>query len=691
MIHLPSRPLARLRPSENSVLLALAIGVGMATGVGIYLYRSGIHFFHDLFVVQLGEGFIGQALASLGLDPRWSIVPVLALAGLLVGLLMARFVGPEKYHGVAGIIESVALAGGRLPWKKMPAKGLASAMSLGAGASIGPEDPSVQIGSNLGAFFGQKLRLSEDRVRLLVSAGAASAISAAFNAPVAGVFFALEVILGEFTSSSFGIVVLAAVVSSGFTRFMRGENPIFDGLERFELGDPLQLIFYALLGLGLAFFASLAVRTVHATQDFAHRRCNHLPRPLRTAVVGALVGVVGIVFPPILGPGEEFMHDILTGHAQLSIGLLLLLGFVKLAMTSLSLAGGFVGGVFAPSLFMGTVLGSAYGQLLQSLFPQANLGQPQTFAIAGMAALMAGIVRAPITAILIVFEITNDYALILPIMLASVVCVFVLERGGPAGIYHLALLKQGLRLQQGRDVDVMQGIMVQEAMQSPAPSILGTATLRELRDALQQHQARAMCIVDESGALCGIVTLGDLQRAFERYSRDPEGSPPVVVGDICTRDVVTAFPEDALWTAVRNMGARDIGRLPVVKEGTHELVGILGRHDIMNAYNMAIARKLHDQHYAEQIRLNTLTGAHVLEYHIKPDSTIHERRIAEIKWPPESVVASVRRRGKLIVPHGDTRLMAGDMLTIVADADSQYVLDQLFAETKAQSASAQSS
>lgn len=652
------------------MLLALAITVGLGSGIGVFLFRRAIEFFHDLFVNLLAGQVLSQWFGAVG------IVIALALAGLIVGLIMEYLVGHEKYHSVANVIEAVALAGGRLRYAILPYKAVASALSLGAGASVGPEDPSVQIGANLGSFLGQRLRLSEERVRLLVSAGAASAIAAAFNAPIAGVFFALEVILGEFTSGSFGVVVLAAVISSAFTQAVAHVGPELGQLQ-YVMGSPLELIFYVLLGLLLAPVSSLFIKVVYAQQDLWNKTIN-LPRPLETALVGGLVGIVGIFLPQILGPGTMVMEEVLNGRGDFGFSLLLILGVVKLAMTALSIAGGFVGGVFAPSLYVGIMVGGAFGQAVSHFTTPHVSGDPHAYAIAGMAGVMAGVVRAPITAILLVFELTNNYALILPIMLTTVVCVYLVERTGLPSIYHLGLARHGLYIRQGRDVDVMQGVTVGEAMQTPAPTIGERATLVELRDALRRFHSRSLCVVDEQGSLSGIVTLTDLQGIYEKAEADPSiALNKLTVGDICTREVVTARTDDVLWTAIRNMGARDIGRVPVIDPDTREVVGMLRRHDIMYAYNMAIARKLQDQHRAEQIRLNTLTGAHVLELHVRPGAPIIGRHIADVKWPPESVIASIQRRNKLIVPHGSTDLRVHDVLTVVADPEAEDELRAL--------------
>lgn len=657
--------LSRRLPDENTLLLGLAILVGLMTGASILLFHAGIEGFHWLFQETIAHDLLGAWLGPLG------IVVSLALAGVIVGWMMEQFVGAERYHGLASIIEAVALAGGRLPYRLMPIKSLAAALSLGAGASVGPEAPSVVIGANIGSFFGQRLRLSDERLRLLAAAGASSAIAAAFRAPIAGVFFGVEVILnGEFTTGAFSIVVLAAVVASVFTQGATGAAPVLGQLN-FSLGNPLEIVFYAGLGLLLAPVAVLFIHAVH----WQHHVWSQLKltRPLKTGLTGALVGLVALAAPSIMGPGRDIMADILGGHLEFTAAALIGLGFIKLLMTAVSIGGGFVGGIFAPTLFVGTALGGAFGLLVTTAVPAEVAGGAQAYAIAGMAAMMAGVVRAPITGILLVFELTNDYRLILPIMFTTVICVYLTERLVPAGIDTLSILRQGVRLQQGRDVDVMQGITVEEVMTTPAPTISPTATLSELRDSLRRHHTRALCVVQEEGELLGIVSLSDLQRAYEN---NPSNN--LTVGDICTREVVTATADDVLWTAIRSMGTRDLSSLPVLAADGKTPVGLLTRSQVMQAYNLAIARKREQQSLAEAIRLNTLTGSHVLELRVAPGSRVAGQHIRDIAWPAESAVASITRQGRLIVPHGDTQLLTGDRVTLVVTPNAERGVRQLF-------------
>ncbi len=658
----------RFHPSENTLLLILAVLLGSATGIGIWVFRFGIEFFHEVFHHLFPEPVLG------GL----SVILTLVVAGLMVGWLMQRFVGEERHHGVAGIIEAAALGGGRLRYWRMPYKALVSMITLGADASLGPEDPSVQIGSNIGSFFGQRLGLSDERMRLLLAAGAASAVAAAFEAPIAGVFFALEVILGEFTTRAFGVVVLAAVLASATMQAIQQVAPLAEpplNLLNYTLGSLLELPLFALMGLLLAPVAVLYIRTIYGAQDVWHRYI-HLPRPLQTALAGMLIGVIGLYLPDALGIGRGAMNAVLARPEEFTLGLLLLLGFFKIFANSIALAGGFIGGIFAPTLFVGLMLGGAFGRVVE----QAGIGatsDPQAYAIVGMAAMLAGVVRSPITAIMLVFELTDDYRLILPIMLAAVVCILLAERHAPLGIYGLGLARKGVHLTQGRDVDVMQGVTVGEAMTTPAPTIAASASLLELRDALRQHNIRSLCVL-EGDELVGIVTLADLQKAYETR---PEQIEALTVGDICTREVITAYPDEVLWTAIRKMSAHDVGRLPVISYEGRQVLGILSRHSIVQAYNTAIARKLQAQHRAEQIRLNTLTGAHVFEVRVGRASPLAGQALRQVEWPPESVVASVRRKGKLLIPHGSTQLQPGDLVTVVAAPEVVDDLAQLFDQT----------
>ncbi len=650
-------------PSENTLLLSLAVGVGVATGGGVWLFREGIDFFQQTY----REGILAGLAPKFG---PWAIIPVLAMAGLLVGFLMDRLIGEERHHGVAGIIESVAFAGGRLRYRRMPIKALLSSFSLGAGASVGPEDPSVQIGANLGSMFGQWLHLSDERVKLLVAAGAAGGIASAFRAPIAGVFFALETILGDFSTGSFGVVVLAAVIASVFTQAIQVGGPEL-GIRDYVLGGPQEIPFYILLGLLIAPISALFIRMLYWQHDLWH----HLPmsRPIKTMMAGVVVGTIAMLLPRVMGTGSETMNALLNQNSgQFTISLLLLLVIGKILATTISLGGGFVGGMFAPSLFAGAAFGAAFGKILDILIPGTFSANPAAYAMAGMAAMMTGVIRAPITAVLLPFELTNDYKLILPIMLTTAVCLLVAERLAPDGIYQFALARKGVRLSRGRDIDLMQAISVGEAMSTDVQTVAATLPAEQLAAEFAKTNTHGLPVIDEHDQLCGIVTLQDLARAREQSLNGR------TIGEIATRPVVTITPDESIATALRLIGERDLGRLPVVdSENPRKLVGMLRRRDIIRAYDITMHHKQEGRFRADQIRLQSYYGAHIVELRVQPGSPADHHFIRELAWPRGSVIASIWRHGQLVTPHGDTALQAGDMLTVVTTAEQESELSNL--------------
>lgn len=668
-----------LRPSDTLWVLLPALLVGLGTGLFVLFFRRSIEFVHQVWFETFSADWVANLLLQAHLDPRWHSAISLGLAGLLVGLMVRFWVTPDKYHGVSNLIVATAVGGGKLRFREMPIKAIASAFSLGAGASLGPEDPSVQIGANWGSFVGTFLRLPEMNVRLMVAAGTASAVAAAFNAPIAGVFFAIEVILvGELAVTSSAVVMLASVMSAAVAHALRGTNPILGNLA-YELGNPLELPLFMILGILLGGVCWVMIRWL----DRITRLLHHipLPLPLLTCLVGVAVGAIGRWMPEILGTGEHLMHDVVHGEVNYSMAFLLILAIVKLLTVGLSKGGGFVGGVFAPTLFVGIMLGNLYGQAVSYVLPPSIETHPNIYAIAGMAGLLAGVVQAPITAILLVFELTNDYLLILPIMMTSIVCVFTLRLLKMAGIYHLALLRDGLNISADHDIDVMQGIRVKDAMASPPFTIERTAELSTLRETFREKRVHALCVLHEDSSLYGIVTLGDLQRFYDQVQTVQNADEVVknfMVGDICSRNPYTVYSDDELGQAIRLMAQHQVGRLPVLERFNNRLIGVITRHMLVNTYNDALSRKLEEQHTADRVRLTNLTGAQVMEFHIDKHSPIAWKHIADVDWHPESVVASIQRNGKLLVPRGSSMLRVGDTLTIIADPRSYEALERLF-------------
>ncbi len=653
-----------LRPSPYSDLYQAlgAILIGLLSASGVLLFKQVIRWVHWLFWAQGGEW-----LAAHG--GRWWLALVPAVGGLLVGVLRHRWLPEEKHHGVAAVMEAVALAGGRLRYRETPLKALVSAISLGAGASVGPEDPSVQIGASLGSMVGQKLHMSDQRTRLLVGAGVAAGIATAFNAPIAGVFFAVEIISGEFFLSSFGMIVLSAVMAAVLTRALVGPMPAFP-IPLYAYHGPLDLPFYLGLGVLAAPVAVGYIYAIYWARDAF--RALHLPAWVTPVLAGLVVGAVGLFYPQILGDSYEAVGNILAGR-ELIIGTLLVLVVLKIALTALSLGAGFIGGVFAPSLFLGAALGGAYGVAISRLFPTLHL-VPSAFALVGMAAVLAGTVRAPVTAIMLLFEMTDDYHIVLPLMFAVTVSMLISQMLEPESVYTLGLVRAGLRLFRGRAVDVLEAIKVREVMEQLPVTIRHDMPLKAVGALFDQFHTHGLPVVDDQGRLLGILTLQDLQHALhaDPANRDRPASA------FCRKRLVVAYPDESIKEALRRMSVHDIGRLPVVDPAHPDrLLGWINRASIIRAYDLALTRRATMQQRGEEVRLEALTEAPVLEMTVRQGSPVAGKTVGEIQWPEDVVLVRVQRGAQLLIPHGDTRLQPGDRLAIVAEPEAVAALRAL--------------
>src|SRR5512140_49697 len=652
--------LSKFPISETAVLIAVAVVVGGLTGAGVWLFKRLIDLSHGFFYDMAGAW-----LVRFG---GWTLLLVPVLGGLVVGLLMHYLVGVEKYHGVTGIIESVALGGGRLRYWRMPIKAIAAALAIGSGASVGPEDPSVQIGANLGSLFGDKLRLSEERVRTLVAAGSAAGIAAAFNAPIAGVFFAIEIIQGEIVAGALGVVVLASVTSAALTQALSGPDPAFN-VPPYSFTSPWELGGYLLLGVLAGPVSALYIRLLYLAQDAFHSW--HVPRPVHTAAAGLILGLTGLVLPQILGVGYNTIGVVL-GSAGFSLVLLVALMTAKLIMTPVSIGGEFPGGVFAPSLFIGAMLGGAVGTLGEFLFPGMEIA-PGAFAMVGMAAVLAGAVHAPLTAILLLFEMTRYYRIILPLMFSVTISLFISSRLQEDSIYIHGLARKGLRIERGRDVEVLEGITVGEVMDKKYITLKEDAPLQQAADTMLKLRRHGVMVLDSNGELSGVLTLQDVQNVEQQGE-----IAQLQVKDAFSRDPLVAFPDETLAAALRRMGIRDIGTLPIAsRQNARKVLGILRRSDTIRAYDLALTRRTSLRQRAQQARLGLLSGAQVEEVLLEPGSACEGKRVSEVSWPRDSVMASIRRGSRLMIPHGETILQGGDVLTFVIEARDSAALRKL--------------
>ncbi|QBI19445.1 CBS domain-containing protein [Egibacter rhizosphaerae] len=670
--------------SRSAVLSAMAIVIGLATGLLAAALFLGISWARDTV-------FDGTAEFAPSVP---IVVGVPTIGGLLVGLLVWRLVPEARGSGISQLMEAIALRGGHVRGRVVGGKLAASAVGLGTGGSGGREGPVVQIGGAVGSLLGRAVDTDEDETRSLIAAGAAGGIAASFNAPIGGMLFALEVILGRFGIRHLQTVVLAAVVASVTARQILGEQLIYRP-PAYSLGEPQELLLYGLLGLVAVIVGVGYVRAIALSERLAAQ----LPMafPLRTALGGLGVGLLALAVPEVLGTGDR-IPDVAGGLTEpvaamfsgaVAPTMLLTLLAAKFVATCLSLGTGNAVGSFGPLLFLGAALGGAFGHGAQVLIPTA---EPGAFALAGTAAVIAAASRAPLTGALLVFELTGSYDLVLPIILAAGVATVLGDRVFGPSLYTEPLRRRGITYEVGEDVDVLQTVTVREVMNTDPDIVTADTQLPDLREWFRdtRHHGAPVVTVDDSGThrLVGVVTLTDIAGAdepgpgrlgdtgdiFSMSSRIRE----LTAADICTRDIVTVTPEAPIYRAVQRMAALDVGRLPVVdRRDPERLLGLVRRADIVRAYRQALQRSLGESQRRQRSRLRDLAGARFSELVVAPDSSAAGRRVSEVDWPAGTVLTSVRRGDELIVPNGDTVLEAGDELVALQRSGSTAELWRL--------------
>jgi CIC family chloride channel protein len=553
-------------------LVALALVVGSGSGVGAVVFRYLIVGFTILFSGHTDYSAVGPAahplLPSLGM---WFVLLTPVAGGLIYGPLVDRFAREARGHGVPEVMLAVAQRNGRIRRQVAVVKSLASALCIGSGGSVGREGPIVQIGSALGSAVGQLLHVPESRLPLMVACGAAAGISATFNAPIAGVIFALELILRDFTAESFGVVVLASVVADVIARATVGGGA-FLTLPPFALTSLWEYGFYAGLGILAALAGVGFIRVLYGMEDVADRLWSG-PEWLRPCVGGVALGAVLLVLPEMYGVGYPVLEGAIRGEYLAGFLLLLLVG--KVLATSLTIAIGGSGGVFAPSLFMGAMLGTAYGHVLQALLPGAA-GPAGAYGLVGMGAMFAATSRAPITAVLIIFELTGEYRIILPLMMAIVLATALANMLTRDTIYTLKLRRRGIEIDQERSPSPMRLLAVRDAMQSlPAP-VSQDLRLGEVIARFAEQGRDALPVVDGAGRYRGTVT----SRRVEQALRE-DGA--VALGDLA-ESVPTLRPDETLEDAVALLVRSSGAGLPVIDPDRQGVIGWLTHHDVLRAY-----------------------------------------------------------------------------------------------------------
>ncbi len=566
----------RLRSNEDLYMISIAVVVGVATGYGNIVFRFLIGFFQNIFYGSKSE-FL---LVTLKETPDYKILLIPALGGLLVGLssLIFKF---AKGHGVPDVIKAIALNRSISPSIAL-VKSFTSAITLGSGGSAGREDPVVQIGAAIGSGVGKVFKFSSERMKTVVACGAAGGLAATFNAPIGGAMFAAEVLLGEFGLKTFSPIIISSVIATVVSRAYFGDNVTFEA-PIYELRSIMELPLYAILGILCAVIGAVFIKVFYKVEMTFE--AIKLPSWTKPALGGLLMGCVAVMSRDVMGVGYDTINAILRHEAGFYLALLVGL---KIAATAFTLGSGGSGGLFVPSLYIGAATGGFFGYCMNLLFPDIAAG-PGAYGLVAMSAMLAATIRAPLTAILIIFEITQSYTVILPLMFTAIISNIFAKMMERESIFTWILVKQGVRIRKGKEESVLENLMVGDVMTRDVVTFKEDTPFRQVLNGIQNANHMYFPVLNNDGYLSGMLSLDDIKGIiFEEGLEDI-----VVAGEICTKgNIIYVKEDDSLLKATENLGIKDLGALPVAEETEKGLIvkGLLRRGDIIIAYNRSVAR-----------------------------------------------------------------------------------------------------
>ena len=641
-------------------MLGAAVLVGLIGGYGAIAFRWLIHTVQDQVWFQ--SAISESSLANVS---WYWIVLTPAVGGLIAGTITSRFAPEASGHGVPEVMAAVALRGGRIRLRVLFAKLFASVATISSGGSVGREGPIVQIGASVGSSIGQLLGLSTRRIRTLVGCGAAAGIAATFNAPVAGALFAVEILMGDFGVPQFSPIVVSAVIATVVSRHYLGESPTFD-IPVHSLHHPVELIAYVVLGVLAALAAVAFIRALDWSEDVSDRL--PLSLPVKAAIGGGVVGTMALVIPGVLGVGYEEINLALTGQSTgVYLAMLLL---AKMVAVCITLASGGSGGVFAPSLFMGAAAGGAVGAAAQAILG-VDIAQPGAYALVGMGAMVAATTHAPVTAILIIFELTNDYRIILPLMLSCIIATVLASALKRDSIYTAKLARRGVRVRGGRAVSVLAKITASSVMYTDVVTVPPSARLPEVLERLMAEERGCVYVIGAENSFEGVITLNGVRPLLNEGG----GLDDVVVaGDLAQRDGPQARPTDMLDTVLGRLASGYRDEIPVVQSG--RLLGAIRIESVLQHYR----RELFRREMAESVAVSIPhAGREPITYHIGDFSVeehpaprrFHGRTLADLNIRQRfGVTVLLVRAGETddeqhpVMPDSDYKIQSGDYLVV---------------------------
>lgn len=575
--------LFRFKGSHQAFMISVAVLLGILGGAGAIGFRWGIDLVQRLS--WPGEGTGHGTIELVRAAPLWMRVVVPTVGGIVVGWIIRLFAREAKGHGVPEVMEAIAVRGGVIRPRVVAAKLAASAVTIGTGGSAGREGPIIQIGSAIGSMVGTLLRVSSARLKTFVACGAAAGMAATFNAPIAGALFAGEVILGNFGAALFGPIVISSVVGTAMARSFLGNEQVFPLPVQYTFESPYELIPYAVLGVFATLIGLLFVSVLHRSELFFEKL--RVPDWTKPGIGGLLLGLSALALPEMMGVGYDLMNHALLGETGL--GLVVMFLFLKMIGTSITLGSGGSGGVFAPSLLFGAMTGAAVGHLAGMVLPETLVAEPGAYALVGMGAMVAATTHAPITAIVVLFELTGKYEIILPLMIACTISTLLAMRLRRDSIYTIRLSDRGRKIRFGREVNVLRSMDVGHVVRKEPVQMVSEGTpLPELIQLMVHSPEAYFYVRNREEHLCGVVSVHDLRKVLDMQ----DVGSLLVAADVARTRVIRVKEDDTLDVAMHHFGQEQLEELPVVAaDDPHRVVGTLHRRDVVNAYNREMFKR----------------------------------------------------------------------------------------------------
>lgn len=557
---------------DYSTFTFFSVIIGAAAGISAVIFHKAIEFFNTLFFEKTASGLFFFGAAA---------VIVLPALGMLIQAVMT-YLMPEiaKKKGISEIIKSVALKGGYISLRTTLFHFFAPVICIGSGGTVGPEGPAAQLGGGVASKLGSLFSLTDERIRIFTAAGSGAAIAAIFNTPLGGVFFALEIVLlNDFHSPTFSALILASVTASAISRIFLGNESVFL-FHTSEIIGYSDLYIYAILGIFTGFLSLLFIRYSNFTKKLFSKKIftNLIPKWLTMVIVGLIVGASGYFYKEIFGIGYQAINEILASRLSWQIVLIILI--LKFILVPLVIFSGGFGGTFAPSLFLGACSGYLFA-FAGNTFWNLNL-DPVTLILVGMGAVLGGINTIPITAILMIFEMTQNYTFILPLMLAVIISTMIVQISLRGSVQSKALKSEGFDIVEGREVNILKSLRVKDIELDKIDLIAEDTPLPQVMAKLLESKSNTFFTIGLTGEISGIITETEIRPIITEYELVKD---VLVARDVSNPQIITLKPEDDLDFVLNLFGKWNLDNFPVIDPKNNQIIGSLSRQNVIAAYN----------------------------------------------------------------------------------------------------------